>query len=84
MPEAQWIPDRQHHIADASHFGITQFDGLQTGQLYPQDGEIGGHISADYGGACGPPVIQHHLYGIRAVYDVIISQDMPLVGHYDA
>ncbi len=83
VAKPQRVADRQHHVAHPGQVGIAQGHRLQPGEVGFQYREVCVGVGADHGGVGGAPVLQHDLYGVRAVDDVVVGEYVALVGHDD-
>ena len=72
------IADRNRHLARPQLLRISQWNGLQSGNIDSNDGKIGGRIIADGVSRSAPSVRQRHFDPRRVVHDVAIGENQSI------
>ena len=80
MAKAIGVADCEYHIPNLCPVGISQFNGCQRGQVNLQYRQIGCRIRAYGLGSRGTAIMKQHLYRVGIGDDVVVGDDVPLIG----
>jgi hypothetical protein len=84
LSDGERIADGQHHVAHFALAAVGKGDGRQVLGVNLDDGHVGFGVLAHDFGLEFPAVIERHFDFIGAIDDVIIGQDVAVLGHDDA
>ena len=81
LVQAEGVADSQNDVSDLQFAGLAEFDRRQVPGIDLDDGEVRPRVGADDLAGELPFVVEDHLDLISALDDVVVRQNISLLGH---
>ena len=84
LADAKRIADRQHHVADLHLAAVGHRHNRQIVRVNFYHRDVGFWIASNHLGGEIAPILQGHFHLLGPVHDMIVGQNISVLGHDDA